>query len=234
MNPTSRGKAHNLERLAAIVGNDWASSEYYDRAEKTDWVETFWAEHSPFLRFFKELDLTSVLELACGHGRHAAKLGAKAQKVILVDINVGNVDFCKQRFKDSSQFQFILTNGYSLEPVEDGACSAVFSYDAMVHFDSDVVRAYLRETARVLRRGGRALFHHSNYGDNPGGDVHDNPRWRNFMTENLFQHYAAKCGLRYLASQVLDWDGHPALDCLTLLELPVDHHFEEWGLHTNV
>jgi hypothetical protein len=37
----------------------------------------------------------------------------------------------------------------------------------MVHFDSDVIQVYLQDTARVLRWGGRALFHHSNYSAGP-------------------------------------------------------------------
>ena len=33
----------------------------------------------------------------------------------------------------------------------------------MVHFSADLVQAYLRDTARVLKPGGMALYHHSNY-----------------------------------------------------------------------
>ena len=208
--------------MASSVGQDWATSDYYARAEEPDWLGRFWAEGSPFLRFFRELDLTCVLELACGHGRHAAKFSDQAQTVILVDINIANIEYCRERFKQSPKFRFALTDGHSLDSVQDRECSAILSYDAMVHFDSDVVRAYLEEMSRVLKPGGRALIHHSNYSQNPGGDVHDNPAWRNFMSENLFRHYAAKCGLRPLASQVLDWEASPALDCLTLLELPAD------------
>ena len=215
-------RERELDRLAGIVGKDWAASEYYYRAEETDWLEPFWAEGSPFLRFFRELDLTSVLELACGHGRHAEKLRDLAQAVVLVDINIENIEFCRERFSGTPRFRFVLTNGHSFDSVQDGECTAVFSYDAMVHFDSDVVRAYLQETARVLSPGGRALFHHSNYSENPGGDVHDNPRWRNYMSGSLFEHYAAKSGLRRLASQVLDWETYSALDCLTLLERPAE------------
>jgi SAM-dependent methyltransferase len=211
-----------LAQLAGAVGKDWAGAEYYDRAEEDDWLATFWSDESPFLRLFKELDLTCVLELACGHGRHAEKLREQAQTVILVDINVGNIEFCRTRFKEFSQFRYVLTNGYSLDTVQERECSAILSYDAMVHFDSDVVRAYLQEMARVLKPGGRALIHHSNYSANPGGDVHNNPCWRNFMTEQLFHHYAARSGLRRLASKLMDWEGHPALDCLTLLERPAD------------
>ena len=220
MSSTNRPGSSDLARVAQSVGKDWATSDYYERAEKADWLQVFWADRSPFLRFFRELDLTCVLELACGYGRHAATLKDLAQHVILVDINVGNVQFCRQRFKDVPHYRVLLTDGYSFDSVRDGECTAVFSYDAMVHFDSDVVRAYLQDTARVLAPGGRALLHHSNYSLNPGGDVHDNPSWRNFMSQNLFHHYAAKCGMRILASDVIDWDGHPSLDCVTLLERP--------------
>ena len=222
MDTTRDRKNAELDQLASRIGQDWATSDYYARAEETDWVEKFWAESSPFLRFFGELDLACVLELGCGHGRHAAKFSDHAQSVILVDINIGNIEYCMNRFRDSPKFRFVLTNGYSFDSVQNRECSSILSYDAMVHFDSDVVRAYLQEMARVLKPGGRALLHHSNYSQNPGGDVHDNPGWRNFMSATLFQHYAAKCGLRWLASQVLEWEASPALDCLTLLELPAD------------
>ena len=33
----------------------------------------------------------------------------------------------------------------------------------MVHFDSDVVRAYLKEFRRILKPGGHGFCHHSNY-----------------------------------------------------------------------
>ena len=192
-------------------------------AEERDWLGRFWHQGSPFLGFFDQLDTTCVLELACGHGRHAAQFCDQAQTVILVDINIENIEYCMKRFEHRPNFRFVLTNGYTLDSVEDGECSAVISYDAMVHFDSDVVRAYLQEIARVLKPGGRALLHHSNYSQNAGGDVHLNPCWRNFMNENLFHHYAAKSGLRRLAAQVLEWEAFPALDCVTLLESPSDH-----------
>jgi SAM-dependent methyltransferase len=207
-----------LARLARHVGKDWATSGYYDLAEQIDWLEVFWSAQSPFWRFFQELDLTCVLELACGHGRHSEKVLERSQNVILMDINIENIEFCQQRFRNVRQSRFILTDGYAFDSVKDNECTAVFSYDAMVHFDSDVVRAYLEDTARILVPGGRALFHHSNYDLNPGGNVHDNPRWRNFMSKKLFNHYAMKSGLTCLASEVLDWESYPALDCVTLLE----------------
>ena len=209
MSSTNRPGSSELARLARHVGKDWARSRYYEQAEDAARLDVFWADQSPFLRLFKELDLTCTLELACGHGRHSAKLGGLAQDVILVDLDVGNIEFCRARFKDVPHYRFLATSGYSFDSVRDSECTAVFSYDAMVHFDSDVVRAYLQETTRVLVPGGRALFHHSNYSLNPGGDVHDNPSWRNFMSQDLFHHYAAKCGLRVLTSDVFDWDGHP-------------------------
>ncbi len=212
--------ARPIERLAREVGDDWSEAPYYDLAEQEHWVAPFWAADGPFVRMFNQLDLTSVLELACGHGRHSEKLRGRAGKIVLMDINVSNIEFCRERFKNAPEFQFVVNEGYRFDSVETESCTAVFSYDAMVHFDSDVVRAYLQDTARVLRPGGRALFHHSNYTGNPGGGVHNSPHWRIFMSEAMFHHYAIRAGLTRLEFELARWGEYPTHDCLTLLEKP--------------
>jgi tetratricopeptide (TPR) repeat protein len=90
----------------------------------------------------------------------------------------------------------------------------------MVHFDSEIVRAYLGECARVLAPGGRGFCHHSNFTGDPAGDMRGHGAWRNFMSQALFAHYCAKAGLHVLRARVIDWSGHQELDCLTLFEKP--------------
>jgi hypothetical protein len=87
-----------------------------------------------------------------------------------------------------------------------------------VHFDSDVIRAYLAEFARVVKKGGHVFCHHSNYSSNPTGDFREGIRGRNFMTKELFAHYAAKEGFEIVRQRVIDWlHDNSNIDCFSLL-----------------
>jgi len=86
----------------------------------------------------------------------------------------------------------------------------------MVHFDSDVVRSYLRDAQRVLKVGGHGFFHHSNYVG--GHDWRTNPNSRNFMSKELFEHYALKEQLSVVRQRVINWGLVHDSDCLTLVE----------------
>jgi SAM-dependent methyltransferase len=218
-------KAHadepRLISVAQQIGRDWKSSPYYDGAEKRmerQWREMVW----PFLTGLQEvgIDFSTTVELAAGHGRNSAKLLPLAGKLHLVDINSENVAFLRERFASDPKVEYHINNGYSLPFIDVHKASFIYCFDAMVHFDSDVVRAYLREFARILVPGGHAFAHHSNYVGNPGGDPHRNPAWRNFMSQELFIHYACKEGLSVVRQKKIDWqwDG-TFIDCFTLLRL---------------
>ncbi len=203
-----------IEEAATYVGNDWKTGSYYDEAERV--VETMW-EHEvwPIIRKC-DCDFSCVLDLAAGHGRNSNKLKDISSKIYIVDINQENIDFCKERFKnDKDRFVFIKNNGTDLNEISNGSISFVFCYDAMVHFDSDVVRAYLGEFRRILKPGGIGFCHHSNYTKNPEGDLHDNPGWRNYMSQSLFAHYCHKENLTVIESQIL----RSELDCITLFKI---------------
>ena len=68
----------------------------------------------------------------------------------------------------------------------------VWSFDVFVHIAAPDIEQYLREFARVLRRGGRGIVHHANALQYP----EDFPGWRSRMTDELFAQLATRSGLR--------------------------------------
>lgn len=198
------------------IAQDWIVPPYYDQAEA--WLGPFWDEGTPFRRLFDQLDLSRVIELACGRGRHAAQILDRVGELTLVDVLDSNIAACRARFSDDPRLRYLVNNGHDLPGLESGAYSALFSYDAMVHFELLDVLDYLRETARVLRPGGRALLHVSNNMENPGGHYHQNRLWRNFGSLDVVRHLADRLGFQVLDHTTLSWEGQEAIDGLVLLE----------------
>lgn len=215
----SMGVEKRLRDAALQIGHDWKRSHYYDAAEQgieRQWRELVW----PFLTDEQEssINFSNTVELAAGHGRNSAKLLPLARKLHLIDINVENISFLRRRFGNNPKIHYHANNGYSLPFLIKSSISFIYCFDAMVHFDSDVVRSYMREFARILMPGGCAFAHHSNYTGSPGGDLHCNPGWRNFMSQELFAHYAYKEGLGVIRQKKVDWKSDGTfIDCFTLL-----------------
>jgi ubiquinone/menaquinone biosynthesis C-methylase UbiE len=212
----------DIESARSTIKDDWKVSPYYEIAEHYNYF--FWDKTSPFAVQFAKLDCRSLLELACGHGRHTDQIINRVGDVTLVDINEENIEACRKRFGERAGVTYLVNSGSDLSAVADGSKTAVFCYDAMVHFEIDDVIAYLKEIYRVLAPGGRALLHYSNYDKAPGNSYHDNPHWRNFNSERLFKHLAIRWGFSILNSEVMNW-GFDAemvtdLDALTLIEKP--------------
>ena len=198
------------------IGDDWRQQDYYEDVER--FMDSSW--ETSIAPFLEGSDFSVVVDLAAGHGRNTRKLLEVAGRVIVTDINIGNIEICRRRFAGEPRVECFVGDGLTLKEIPDASVTLVYCFDAMVHFDSDTVRSYLRDIHRVLVPGGRAFCHHSNYTANPGGDVHDNPQWRNFMSQELFAHYARNEGFEVVRSTVVDWGPDPELDCYTLIERP--------------
>ena len=110
-----------------------------------------------------------------------------------------------------------MNSGNNLSGIESGSQTAIFSYDAMIHFELVDILEYIKEANRILVDGGKILFHHSNaafspelwYGQKPGG--------RNFMSADIFAHLALRNGFQILQQDIFTW-GVKDLDCLSLCQ----------------
>ena len=140
-------------------------------------------------------------------------IGAKS--VTLVDVNPDNIRYCSEHLRPLG-FEIIQNNGFDLNGLASGAFSHIHCFDAMVHFEVEIIMSYLAEFARVLISGGTALLHHSNYTDRPGADFRTNPGWRNFCSAGLMRHMALRNSFEVIDQKVIAW-GLPELDCITLL-----------------
>lgn len=208
-----------LLSIAKNVGDDWKESAYYDEAERcmnAQWRSLIWP-------IIKNCDFSCVVDLAAGHGRNTEKLRHLAKKVYVVDINEENVEFLKRRFSAFDNIVCLQNDGISLKRIRSSEVTLVYSFDAMVHFDSDVVRAYLKEFQRVLKPGGYGFCHYSNYTEKPTSNFRETTHWRNFMSRELFEHYAWKEGLLPIKSELQDWHGSgQSVDCATLFQKPFE------------
>lgn len=207
--------ACRLQADITAVAEAWGQSPYYDQAEK--WTFAFWSDQSKFRKLFSKLDLTSVIELACGHGRHSEQIVRDAGRIVLIDIFETNLDRCRERLGRFENVSFLLGDGRTFRPLDDGSATSVFCYDAMVHFSPAMVRSYLLDCGRVLAPGGMGLFHHSNYPAPLDKHYGQNPQARNHMTQPLFAEYAKDAGLNVVESIVIPWGNIKDLDAVSLV-----------------
>jgi ubiquinone/menaquinone biosynthesis C-methylase UbiE len=191
---------------------------YYVEAEKI--TDIFWGEESLFYKMFNKLNISNVIELACGRGRHVPKYLEKAGQITLVDILEKNIDYCKERFKGERKIYYYKNNGFNLEQLENEAYTAVFCYDAMVHFEMMDIYSYLVDIYRVLKKGGGVLLHHSNYSDDYTASFATAPIGRSFMSKKCFAYLAYRAGFEVIEQHVIDFDGVKDIDCITLLKKP--------------
>ncbi len=192
-------------------------NDYFESCEEEGAINRFWAEDSAFYKLFKQLDLSNVVELACGRGRHVPRYIDQTKKVILVDILEKNIEFCKGRFGNYENITYYVNNGYNLEKIPTETVSSLFTYDAMVHFEMMDIYEYLKDIYRILKKDGKVLIHHSNYDEDYSASFENAPNGRSFMSKQLFAYLAYRVGFTVKEQIVIDW-GVKDLDCITLLE----------------
>ena len=127
--------ALDLQTLAKKVGDDWIGGRYYDDAERdmdAQWARVIWP-------MIEGADFTRVLDLAAGHGRNTVRLLDHAERLVAVDINQSNVEVLSERFRERGNVEIVRNNGSDLRDVAGASITFLYSFDAMVHFDSDII-----------------------------------------------------------------------------------------------
>lgn len=185
-------------------GEEDVWDEYFERAEAD--IDAQWNEIIyPLIRDF---DFETVLELAPGTGRNTEKLCALAKRIYAVDYNRNALDGCRQRLGTEvgdCRIEYHTNNGTDLAMIEGGTISAIYCWDAAVHFDKEIIADYVAEFARILKPGGKGFVHHSNLGARADKNIKKNPHWRSNMSRELFAGLCRRNGLRVISQTDVPW-----------------------------
>jgi len=190
-------------------------SQYFIDAEaamQTQWDGTVWP-------LIKNFNFDAMLELAPGAGRNTERLCAISKKIYAVDYNFYALEQCRKKLGSSYRgcdIEYHVNNGTNLNMIQEGAISAIYCWDAAVHFDKSILKSYLQEFARVLRVGGQGFIHHSNLGDKANKNIKKNPGLRSNMSKESFAEMCEANGLRIIAQVDIPWGN--IVDCGTIFE----------------
>lgn len=222
---------------------NWTSGwEWPERGDEWSawWGGTDALWHGALLpRIHAWVPAATILEIAPGFGRWTAYLAQLADRVVAVDLTERCVDACRSRFAGDPRVEVHLGDGRSLPMVEDGSVDFAFSFDSLVHAESDVIGAYMGELARVLKPDGAAFVHHSNIGAYPRqtqlarrvrsrrlhgaltrrGLLINMPAWRaESVTAESVAAQAQAAGLACIAQEKVNWEfGRQLIDCFTVV-----------------
>ncbi|MFZ0680588.1 class I SAM-dependent methyltransferase [Candidatus Binatus sp.] len=133
-------------------GDEW--SEPWGTAQ-AQWVGCLLPRVFPFLK-------GRMLEIGSGHGRWTQFLQGRCSSLIGIDLVPTCIERCTQRFAQDRNLEFHVNDGLTFPMVENESIDFAFSFDSLVHAESDVMRSYTKELARVLKPGAVAFLHHSN------------------------------------------------------------------------
>jgi hypothetical protein len=180
----------------------------------------------------------TILELAPGFGRWSRFLRPLCERLILVDLSEECIAACQQRFGGDPGVSCHVNDGLSLSMVPDRSVDLAFSFDSLVHIETETMAAYLRELAAKLTPGGCAFLHHSNLGEYESYyrfkrslpkrtgpmlqalGVLDNDGFRGItMTAGRFRALAAEAGLNCLTQEIINWGSRRMIDCISVVQL---------------
>jgi ubiquinone/menaquinone biosynthesis C-methylase UbiE len=98
----------------------------------------------------------TCVEVGCGPGRMTRALAERFDEVVALDVSPAMLDQARANVT-APNVRFQLVSGEQLDGVDDGIAGTLVCYLVLQHLPGGrVVRAYLREFARVLAAGGDA------------------------------------------------------------------------------
>jgi len=192
-------------------------NDYFSKAEHSfddEWERLIW----PLVKDFR---FDATLELAPGAGRNTERLATLAKRIYALDYNQYALDQCRERLgerRGDCVITYHRNNGLDLSAVGDGAVTAVYCWDAAVHFDREIIANYVGEFARVLAPGGKGFLHHANLGDGASKNIKQNPGWRSNASAAYVADLCTRVNLRVLKQADIPW--RETTDCATVFEKP--------------
>ena len=164
-----------MDRTASRMKQDWDERAREDARyfiAKTAGDDAFEASAADDLSMLTEgigarLTPTSrVLDVGCGIGRLIKPLAPRVAEVHGVDVSGEMIARARDYLKDLPNVRLFENSGSDLDALDDEAYDFGYSYLMFQHIpDRDIVRGYLQEAFRVVKRGGIFRFQMDGRGD---------------------------------------------------------------------
>jgi len=198
-------------------GDEW--SESWGRTDILWW----WVIYP---RIYKYLQCENILEIAPGRGRFTQYLKNYCKKIYIVEISENCINYCKKRFRESDNIEYIVNDGKSLEMIPDKSIDFVFSFDSLVHAELDVIEEYLTQLTKKMKDGGSGFVHHSNRKMYLSfykflfrlrfPFLTKRTHWRaKTVTADKFSDICGKNGLSCISNELINWGGKFLIDSLS-------------------
>jgi SAM-dependent methyltransferase len=106
----------------------------------------------------------TILEIGCGYGEWMVPLCQNSgARICGIDIHPTLAIKASEKFHEYNcgQCEFRICNGYSI-PYPDNWFNSAYSISVFQHMPRAIVNKYLKESTRVIKKGGEVLFHFRN------------------------------------------------------------------------
>ena len=178
----------------------------------------------------------TILEIAPGFGRWTQFLIPMSDDMILVDISAKCIAACRSRFAAHPRVRYHVNDGRSLDMVKDHSIDFAFTFDSLVHVESDVLSGYFKQLSTKLSPDGVAFVHHSNLGAyvNPETkqlpETIKNPHHRALTSADTVRAACPDLGLFCVSQETINWGVNELIDAITVVAKPESR----WALETRI
>ncbi|MAV34165.1 MAG: hypothetical protein CMJ59_01785 [Planctomycetaceae bacterium] len=206
------------------AGDQW--SEPWGDPER-QWWGCLWPRICSFL------PTEQILEIGPGFGRWTQFLLPQCERLTAVDLTERCVTACRRRF-DGKRFACHQNDGRSLDMIPDSSIDLAFSFDSLVHVESDVIATYLHQLSAKLTPNGVGILHHSNLGayrrqfwfrkvplvrslvKRHRGDSCQTHGRTFSVTAARFDQLADETGLKCISQELINWKSELLTDCISI------------------